>query len=80
MHIHVPRDKRRKLDPKAKKCIFVGYGKETKGYRLFDLVRGKITFSWDVVLNEEAYGGVGGRSCESVGKPGITTSRASQPW
>ena len=31
-YAHVPKDERGKFDPKAKKCIFVGYGEETKGY------------------------------------------------
>ena len=52
-YAHIPKDERGKLDPKAKKCIFVGYGEETKGYRLFDPVRGKIFFSRDVVFNED---------------------------
>ena len=51
-YAHVPKDERGKLDPKAKKCIFVGYGEETKGYRLYDAVRAKIMFSRDVVFNE----------------------------
>ena len=35
-----------------KKFIFVCYGNETKGYRLFDTVQQKIIFSRDVVFNE----------------------------
>ena len=35
-NVHVPKEERRKLDPKAKKFIFLGYGEETKGYRLYD--------------------------------------------
>ena len=31
---HIPRDELGKLDTKARKCIFVGYGEETKGYKL----------------------------------------------
>ena len=57
-YTHVPRDERGKLDPKAKKCIFVGYGEETKGYRLYDPVRGKIIFSRDVLFNERNSGGM----------------------
>ena len=29
-YAHITKDERHKLDPKAKKCIFVGYGNETK--------------------------------------------------
>ena len=51
-YAHIPKDEIGKLDPKAKKCIFVGYGEETKGYRLYDVVRAKIMISRDVVFNE----------------------------
>ena len=30
-HAYVAKDERQKLDPKAKKCILLGYGTETKG-------------------------------------------------
>ena len=33
---HVPKDERKKLDPKTKKCTFLGYGDGIKGYRLYD--------------------------------------------
>ena len=50
---HVPKDERKKLDSKSRKCILVGYGEETKGYRLYDSQRAaKIIFSRDVVFNE----------------------------
>ena len=49
---HVPKDERSKLDSKARKCILLGYGQETKGYRLFDTTRGKVIYSRDVKFNE----------------------------
>ena len=33
---HVPKDEWHKLDSKAMKCIFLGYGSDVKGYRLYD--------------------------------------------
>jgi len=39
------KDERKKLDLKAKKCIFIGYGSETKGYRLYDQITTKVVFS-----------------------------------
>lgn len=54
--VHVPKDERKKLDPKSKKCIFLGYGANTKGYRLYDPVKGKICHSRDVIFNENKYG------------------------
>ena len=32
---HIPKDKRMKLDSKVKKCIFLGYCENGKGYRLY---------------------------------------------
>ncbi len=46
------KDERRKLDPKAKKFMFLGYGEETKGYRLYDSERNKVIFSRDVYFHE----------------------------
>ena len=34
--MHIQKDARHKLDSKSKKCILLGYGEETKGYRLYD--------------------------------------------
>ena len=52
-YAHIPKDERQKLDPKARKCIFLGYGTETKGYRLFDPERRRLFHSRDVVFNEK---------------------------
>lgn len=51
-YAHVAKDKRRKLDSKSRKCIFLGYGEETKGYRLYDQKRAKVFLSRDVRFNE----------------------------
>ena len=34
VYIHIPRDKRTKLDPSAKKGTFVGYSESLKTYRI----------------------------------------------
>ena len=31
-YVHVPKEKRKKLDAKTEKCILVGYSDEQKGY------------------------------------------------
>ena len=48
----VAKDERQKLDSKAIKCIFLGYGTEPEGYRPYDLKRAKVVYSRDVVFNE----------------------------
>jgi hypothetical protein len=51
-YVHVPDEKRSKLDPKAEKCIFIGYSLEQKGYRCFNLSIRKLQVSRDVVFDE----------------------------
>ena len=50
--VHIPKDKRSKLDVKGKPCIFLGYGHEQFGYKLWDPFSRKIIRSRDVVFLE----------------------------
>jgi len=43
---------RTKLDPKSRKCIFLGYADNVKGYRLWDPTACKVVISRDVVFAE----------------------------
>jgi hypothetical protein len=51
-YVHVLDEKRSKLDPKAKKCIFIGYSLEQKGYKCFNPSTRKLQVSRDVVFDE----------------------------
>ncbi|CAL8152291.1 unnamed protein product [Prunus armeniaca] len=53
-YAHVPNQQRQKLDLASKRCVFLGYGSCEKGYRLYNLVTGKVIISRDVVFNEDA--------------------------
>jgi len=53
-YVHVPDEKRSKLDPKAEKCIFIGYSSKQKGYRCFSPFTWKLQVSRDVVFDEMA--------------------------
>ena len=44
----------RKFDEKFEKYIFVEYSSESKAYKLYNHVSGKLTISRDVVFNEAA--------------------------
>ncbi|KAK9914377.1 hypothetical protein M0R45_038160 [Rubus argutus] len=49
----VPKEQRSKLDDKATPCIFLGYGDEEFGYRLWDPKANKFIRSRDVVFHED---------------------------
>ena len=50
---HVDSENRTNLEAKSKKCIFVGYGIDEFGYRLWDFEDLKIIRSKDVIFNEK---------------------------
>ena len=49
----VPQQRRKKLDDKAVKCIFVDYSAKSKGYRLYHPQTKQILVSRDVVFVED---------------------------
>ena len=52
-YAHIPKELRSKLEPKSRKCIFIGYGQEGEfGYHLYDPQSKAIIRSSDVVFNE----------------------------
>ena len=52
MYIHVPKEKRTKLDPSGKKGIFVGYIDESKTYQIYFPRFKKIEIIRDVTFDE----------------------------
>ena len=50
--MHVPKEKRSKLDNKDEKCIFVGYKDGIKGYKLWNPVTRKTVYIRDVFFRE----------------------------
>ena len=51
----VPKEKRKKWDPKAIKCIFVGYEESSKAYRIYDSSSNKIFISRNVDFDENYF-------------------------
>ena len=52
MYIHIPKEKRTKLDPSGRKGIFVGYSESSKAYRIYFPGYKKINISKDVTFDE----------------------------
>ena len=53
VYIHIPKEKRTKLDPSGKKGIFVGYSESLKAYRIYFPGFKKIDISRDVTFDED---------------------------
>ena len=53
-YVHVPDELRTKLDPKTKKCVFIGYSLEKKGYKCYNPITRQLRVSRDVVFDEMA--------------------------
>jgi hypothetical protein len=49
---HIPDEKRKALQPKSEKCIFVGYSEDVKGYRLLQTHCNEIIIRRDVKFDE----------------------------
>jgi hypothetical protein len=53
-HVHVPHEKRTKLDSRSTKCVLLGVSEETKGYRMFNPLTKKLIINRDVIFEENA--------------------------
>ena len=51
-YVHVPNEKRRKLDAKLEKCILIGYSHEQKEYKCYNPRTKQVRVNRDVVFNE----------------------------
>lgn len=52
-YVHIPKEKRRKLDPVSEKGVFLGYEPTTKGYRILRDRDGVIVVTRNVVFDEK---------------------------
>jgi hypothetical protein len=54
VYIHIPKEKRTKMEPSGKKGVFMGYSENSKGYRIYVPGQRQIEVSRDVTFHEEA--------------------------
>ncbi|KAF8369604.1 hypothetical protein HHK36_032373 [Tetracentron sinense] len=52
-YAQVPEAKRKKLDDRGEKCIFIGYSEESKAYKFYNPLTNKVVVSRDVIFSEE---------------------------
>ncbi|MCO5577734.1 hypothetical protein L7F22_031566 [Adiantum nelumboides] len=90
-YVHVPNEARKKMEPKAMKCIFLGYPIGKKGYKCYDPTIRQVYVSRDVrfcehepwykpkpVMIEDEYEEKE-NLCHVVDKPGPSTRTISGP-
>ena len=53
VYIHIPKEKRSKLEPSRKKGTFVGYSEISKAYQIYIPIQRQIEVSRDVTFDEE---------------------------
>ena len=53
VYIHVPKEKRSKLEPSGKKGTFVGYSETSKAYQIYNHIQRQIEVGLDVTFDEE---------------------------
>ena len=51
-YAHVPDEKRKKLEDKSLKCVFLGVSETSKAYKLYDPLTKKVVVSRDVIFDE----------------------------
>ena len=77
---HIPKDERKKLDSKSRKCVLLGYGMTTKGYRLYDPVKKRVFQARDVIFNEQKCGFEESSQVEKEPEPRQERSRGSMDF
>lgn len=66
--VDVPQEKRKKLDPKSHKGIFVGYDEFVKGFKVYFEGQNRVEMIRDVVFREELLDSEGETSLASGDK------------
>ena len=52
-HVHIPEERKIKLDNRSMTCVQLGVSKESKGYKLFDHVAKRVVVSRNVIFEEK---------------------------
>uniref|UniRef100_A0A803MX05 Retroviral polymerase SH3-like domain-containing protein n=1 Tax=Chenopodium quinoa TaxID=63459 RepID=A0A803MX05_CHEQI len=55
VYVHLPKRARNKLEPRAIKCVFIGYGVYQKGYRCYDPIQKRVYTTLDCEFFKQTY-------------------------
>ena len=55
VYVHLSKQNCTKLEPRAVKCVFVGYGTHQKGYRCYDPLTNHMYTTMDCEFQEDSY-------------------------
>ena len=55
VYVHLPKRDRTKLEPRAARCVFLGYGVGQKGYRCLDPIHNQLYATMDCDFFEHSY-------------------------
>lgn len=66
VYIHIPKEKRTKLESSGKKGIFIGYSETSKGYRIYIPGQRTIEIGRDVIFEEDTAFKISSNSDESI--------------
>jgi hypothetical protein len=57
-YVHIPKEKRTKLDEQGIPAIFVGYSEKSSGYEFFNLITGEFFVSGSAIFDETEFPGL----------------------
>ena len=65
-YAHVPKQLRNNIDDKSEKSVCLGYGEESKAYKLYNPISKKVIINRDVLFDEESWDGTIDKVVEAV--------------
>lgn len=77
--VYVHTQQRKKLDPKARRCVFVGYGIDKKGYRCYDPATGVVLTARDCAFFEEVRIHIGNGENQAAAPGGVVVKNQRTP-
>ena len=65
-YVHVQKKKHTSLEPKSRRCIFLGYPPDYKGWKVYDPLTRKITISRDIIFDDHTMPGTKTSAADTI--------------